>query len=249
MGKHVLAAVLAVLFMAAGAQAAGHEWNDSLSTAKKTLERQIYHDHRVTLYCGAAFDEKKDVAVPEGFRAPKHEKRAGKVEWEHVVPAENFGQAFPEWREGDAQCVDKKGKVFKGRKCVEKVNREYRLMQSDMYNLYPAIGAVNALRQNYNFQMLPGEEPDFGSCGMKIADRRAEPPIRARGQIARTYKYMADAYAPRYRMSRQQAQLMDAWDRMYPVDAWECTRAKRIENLQGNENPFVKRPCREARLW
>ena len=139
--------------------------------------------------------------------------------------------------------------VFKGRKCVEKVNREYRLMQSDMYNLYPAIGAVNALRQNYNFQMLPGEEPDFGSCGMKIADRRAEPPIRARGQIARTYKYMADAYAPRYRMSRQQAQLMDAWDRMYPVDAWECTRAKRIENLQGNENPFVKRPCREARLW
>ena len=122
-------------------------------------------------------------------------------------------------------------------------------MQSDMYNLYPAIGAVNALRQNYNFQMLPGEEPDFGSCGMKIADRRAEPPIRARGQIARTYKYMADAYAPRYRMSRQQTQLMDAWDKMYPVDAWECTRAKRIENLQGNENPFVKRPCREARLW
>ena len=61
--------------------------------------------------------------------------------------------------------MDKKGKVFKGRKCVEKVNREYRLMQSDMYNLYPAIGAVNALRQNYNFQMLPGEEPDFGSCG------------------------------------------------------------------------------------
>ena len=110
MGKHVLAAVLAVLFMAAGAQAAGNEWNDSFSKAKKTLERQIYHDHRVTLYCGAAFDEKKDVAVPEGFRAPKHEKRAGKVEWEHVVPAENFGQAFPEWREGDAQCVDKRGR-------------------------------------------------------------------------------------------------------------------------------------------
>ena len=30
-------------------------------------------------------------------------------------------------------------------------------------------------------------------------------------------------------MSRQQRQLMDAWDKMYPVDQWECTRAKRIE--------------------
>ena len=84
---------------------------------------------------------------------------------------------------------------------------------------------------------------------MKIADRKAEPPVRARGAIARTYKYMADAYGPRYRMSRQQTQLMDAWDKMYPVDAWECTRAKRIEALQGNGNAFVKAPCQAAGLW
>ena len=38
MGKHVLAAVLAVLFMASGAQAAGNVWNDSFNKAKKTLE-------------------------------------------------------------------------------------------------------------------------------------------------------------------------------------------------------------------
>ncbi|WP_303216468.1 hypothetical protein [Bilophila wadsworthia] len=41
-------------------------------------------------------------------------------------------------------------------------------------------------------------------------------------------------------MSRQQTQLMGAW---------ECTRAKRIEALQDNENPFVKQPCRDAGLW
>ena len=68
MGKHVLAAVLAVLFMASGAQAAGNVWNDSFNKAKKTLEWQVYYDHRITLYCGAAFDEKKDVALPEGLR-------------------------------------------------------------------------------------------------------------------------------------------------------------------------------------
>lgn len=248
MYKSIMVFLLAALVMTSEAQAAGNEWNDSFSKAKKTLERQGYYDHRITLYCGAAFDKKKNVTLPEGFTAAKHGKRAGKVEWEHVVPAENFGQAFAEWREGDAQCVDNRGKAFKGRKCAEKVSREYRLMQADLYNLYPAIGAVNALRQNHNFQMLPGEKPDFGSCEMKIADRKAEPPIRSRGQIARTYKYMADAYAPRYRMSRQQTQLMDAWDKMYPVDAWECTRARRIERLQGNENPFVKERCQEAGL-
>lgn len=245
-----LLAALVVTAIAPGAQAAGNERNDSFNKAKKMLERQVYYDHRVTLYCGAAFDEKKNVTLlPEGFIASSHAKRAGKIEWEHVVPAENFGRTFAEWREDNPQCVDNRGKAFKGRKCAEKTNREYRLMQADMYNLYPAIGAVNAARSNYNYQMLPGEQPDFGSCGMKIADRKAEPPVRARGQIARSAKYMTKVYGPRYKMSRQQTQLMDAWDKMYPVDAWECTRAKRIEALQGNENLFVKSPCREAGLW
>ena len=246
--KRLLLATL-LLVLPSVAFAGGNESNDSFNKAKKTLEQQVYYDHRVTLYCGATFDEKKKVTLPEGFTATKHAKRAEKVEWEHVVPAENFGQTFAEWREGDAQCVDNRGKAFKGRKCAEKTNKDYRYMQADLYNLYPAIGAVNALRQNYNFQMLPGEKPDFGSCEMKIADRKAEPPVRARGQIARTYKYMADAYGPRYKMSRQQVQLMDAWDKMYPVDQWECTRAKRVERLQGNENMFVKSPCQQAGLW
>lgn len=243
-----IAFVLAFCFPAL-ALAGGNERNDSFNKAKKMLERQVYYDHRVTLYCGAAFDEKKNVTLPEGFIASSHAKRAGKIEWEHVVPAENFGRTFAEWREGAPQCVDNRGKAFKGRKCAEKANREYRLMQADMYNLYPAVGAVNAARSNYNYQMLPGEQVDFGSCKMKIADRKVEPPVRARGQIARSAKYMAEAYGPRYKMSRQQTQLMDAWDKMYPVDMWECTRAKRIEKLQGNENWFVKFPCQRAGLW
>lgn len=119
-----------------------------------------------------------------------------------------------------------------------------------MYNLFPAIGAVNALRSNNNFQMLGDDvPPTFGSCTMKIAHGKAEPPARARRQVARAHKYMAAAYAPRFHMSRQQQQLMDAWDTMYPVDAWECLRAKRIELLQGNENTFVKIPCQQAGLW
>lgn len=220
---------------------------ESFNKAKRLLEREVYFDHRVTLYCGAKFDAKKNVIIPEGFTTPKHASRARRIEWEHVVPAENFGRAFVEWREGDESCVDNKGRGFKGRKCAEKANKTFRYMQSDLYNLYPAIGAVNAMRSNYRYSMLPGEPATFGSCAMKIDDegRRAEPPAYARGSIARSTLYMAASY-PQFRLASAQRQLMEAWNRTYPVDEWECIRAKRIEKIQGNENTFVAEPCRRA---
>ena len=237
--------------------AVGNERIDSFSDAKKKLENQVYTEavNRVTIYCAAKYDLRKNVTRPKGFKLPLnrdgepiHEKRAKRIEWEHIVPAENFGRAFIEWREGHPLCVEK-GKSFKGRKCAEKVNRTFQYMQADMYNLYPAIGAVNALRSNYNFQLLDADTPStFGSCEMKIVDKKVEPPVRARGVIARTYKYMDGAY-PAYKMSRAQKQLMDTWDAQHPVDQWECTRAKRIEKIQGNENPIVKAQCQKAGLW
>lgn len=215
----------------------------SFSKAKKLLERQVYQDHRETLYCGATFNAKKKVTPPKGFSTNKYLKRSKKIEWEHVVPAENFGRTFGEWREGNKQCINSKGKSFKGRKCAEKVNLEYRHMQADLFNLYPAIGAVNALRSNYNFTMLPSETSDFGSCSMKIENKKAEPPEASRGRIARTYLYMESTYN-RYRMSRQQKQLMNAWDKMYPVNSWECQRAKKIASIQHSENLVLKSRCK-----
>jgi deoxyribonuclease-1 len=111
-----------------------------------------------------------------------------------------------------------------------------------MFNLYPAIGAVNALRSNYNFTMLPAAKSDFGSCAMKIDSRKAEPPEKARGRIARTYMYIEGAYK-RYNMSKSQSQLMNAWDKMYPVDARECSRARKITSFQKSQNDVVKSRC------
>ena len=228
--------------------ASGNTTNDSFNSAKRMLEHQVYFDHCVTLYCGAEFDAQKHVSLPAGFTAAAHEKRATKVEWEHAVPAENFGRAFPEWRDGHPECVNRNGKPFKGRRCAEKVNMEYRHMQADMYNLFPAIGAVNAIRSNKQYSALHGSVSAFGSCPAKVDGKRFEPPDRAKGQVARSALYMADSY-PKYRLSRQQLQLFEAWDKMYSVDAWECTRVKRIEKLQGNENARVKEPCQQAGLW
>ena len=233
----------ALIIVSTYCNSAGNSEIQSFSKAKKQLERAVYYDHRETLYCGAEFDDKKKITPPAGFTTAKHKKRASRVEWEHVVPAENFGRTFVEWREGHSQCISKKGKSFKGRKCASKLNTEYRYMQSDMYNLFPAIGAVNAMRSNYNFVAYLPEKSEFGSCDMPIDARKVKPPESARGRIARTYLYMQTTYK-RYKMSKQQEKLMKAWDRMYTVSSWECLRAKRINKIQGNGNPIMDTRCK-----
>jgi len=238
----IIASLFLSLSLLSGAHA-GNQTIDSFSKAKKILQQQVYRDHRTTVYCGATFDEHKKVSLPPGFTTTKHKKRSRKVEWEHIVPAENFGRTFAEWRDGDPGCIDSKGKSFKGRNCARKMNKEFRYMEADLYNLYPAIGAVNASRSNYNFTMLPGSKSSFGACDMRIEGSKAQPPESARGRIARTYLYMDQAYS-RYKMSKQQKQLMNAWDKMYPVSQWECEKASRIEKIQGNENGFVSARCR-----
>jgi len=223
--------------------AEGNQTIQSYRQAKKLLEKSVYFDHRETLYCSAKFTDKKIIIPPAGFISNSHKKRSKKVEWEHVVPAENFGRTFSEWREGHEHCIDKKGKPFKGRPCASKMNTEYRYMQSDLYNLFPAIGSVNAKRSNYNFATSLDSTNAFGSCSVKILGNKVEPPEQARGRIARAYLYMDDAYK-RYKMSRSQRQLMTTWDRLYPVSDWECQRALRIKAIQGNENHIMAARCK-----
>lgn len=222
----------------------------SFSRAKNLLESVIYTLPlaQTTLYCEASFDDDKNIILPEGFITNKYKNRAEQLEWEHVVPVENFGRTFSQWREGHELCIDKKANPYKGRQCAEKTSKEFRQMEADMYNLYPAIGAVNASRSNYNFTVLPYVAKSFGACGVKIEGNKIEPPDRAKGKIARTYLYMEHTYA-RYKMSKAQQKLMIAWDKQFPVTQDECLRTKRIEALQANENIFVKRQYLEHGLW
>lgn len=71
--------------------------------------------------------------------------------------------------------------------------------------------------------------------------KAAEPPARARSAIARTYFYMRDQY--NLTLSRQQTQLFNAWNKMYPVTDWECERDERIARCK-IITPYVQRACR-----
>ncbi|GAW87150.1 deoxyribonuclease I [Bathymodiolus platifrons methanotrophic gill symbiont] len=237
-------AVIASFSIAANAfsgHPAGNTENQSFSKSKKTLELYVYNQlPHETIYCKGTF-EGKEITDPNGFYSDKYKKRAKRLEWEHVVPAENFGRAYPAWRNGDAMCITKKGKRYKGRRCATKVSKDYRYMQADLYNLYPSIGTVNALRSNYRYGMVEGES--LGNCLMTIQDRKAEPPNYAKGVVARVALYF-DAVYPKYTLSDSQRQLFNAWDGLYPVTELECKRSKIIEGIQGNVNPITSAGCK-----
>jgi deoxyribonuclease-1 len=218
---------------------AGNTTIQSFNKAKK-LMRQVFAGHERTFYCDCAYDGTTVDVQSCGYQPKKPSKRARQLEWEHVVPAEAFGQSFPEWREGHPDCVDRKGKAFKGRNCAGKMAIPFRYMEADLYNLQPAIGEVNQLRANFSMAMIDGEARQFGSCDLEIEDRKVEPRPDIRGDIARTYFYMDAAYPGRGVISDKNRKLFEAWDKEDPVDAWERERVSRIEQLQGNPNPFVK---------
>ena len=240
----------------------GNRHSQSFYAVKKEMLEKIYFDHRITLYCRASFDGFKRIdKTPVGFCLPdlryvdfnvynadftELQKKAQRMEWEHIVPAQNFGKSFKEWSEGHPRCVSQKGKKFKGRSCAEQENEEFRYMYTDMYNLYPSIGAVNYLRSNFNFAELPTKNKEtFCNCdGMRISQNKVMPSDKIKGLIARTYLYMQKTY-PRYSIGEPMQGVLRAWNRKYPVTRWECRRAYRIEKVQGNANNVVKSPCLE----
>jgi len=108
-----------------------------------------------------------------------------------------------------------------------------------MHNLRPAIGELNGDRSNYRFSMIEGEPRLYGHCDFEVSfkSKKAEPPEEKRGDIARTYFYMADRYG--LNLSSQQQQLFNAWSNSDPVDTWEHERNSMIERIQGNSNHFI----------
>ena len=116
-------------------------------------------------------------------------------------------------------------------------------MQADMFNLYPAIGEVNGRRSNYSMAIIKGEKREFGKCDVEIQKKKVEPRESIRGEIARTYMYMDSVYKGRKIITNKNRKLFDTWDKSDPVDEWECERARRIENIQGNRNDVVTGRC------
>ena len=235
----------------------GNSTIESFSKSKRYLLKMHLTEKQLdTFYCGSSFNGKKQVShTGSGYKpATSDAARESRIEWEHVVPAYAFGITFPYWsdygEDPHPDCFDKKGKPMNNRDCTEKNSKQFRYMQADLHNLRPAIGSVNGLRSNYEFGMVSGEKREFGECDMEIDSKkkRAEPPEGVRGDIGRTYLYMASAYPDVQFLSVKQQQQMEEWSASDPVTAWECERERLISKMQGNRNAVVKTACEQASL-
>ncbi|WP_085165762.1 endonuclease [Gilliamella bombi] len=202
----------------------------------KTQLTKLYKSNstQTEFYCGCDISWAGKKGVVDfgkcGYKPRKNLNRASRIEWEHVMPAENFGRHLQCWRDG-------------GRKACKK-DVTFNKMEGDMHNLQPAIGEVNGDRSNYRYSLFTDMFDQYGQCktAVDFKERKFQPRDEIRGIIARTYLYMSDKY--KINLSNQEEKLMAAWDKMFPPEKWECERNKLIEKIQGNDNKFITQQCK-----
>lgn len=207
----------------------------TFTEAKVVAKQKVYLDQANSsmgeLYCGCKWTwvgKSGGRIDPDscGYQTRKQQSRAERTEWEHIVPAWTFGNQRQCWQNGGREnCVD--------------TDPVFRAMEANLFNLYPSVGEVNGDRSNFNYGMVSGGAPQYGQCKTRVDfdQRAAEPRDEVKGLVARTTFYIFDRY--NLNMSRQQQQLLMAWDKQYPVTSWEQERDKRISRIMGHSNPFV----------
>lgn len=87
-----------------------------------------------------------------------------------------------------------------------------------------------------------GEPQDVAPDQAEVCneDKTGEPQNAFKGIVARAAFYTAIMYdAP---IPEQQLEVFRKWHAAFPVSNWELERAKKIEAIQGNMNPFVISP-------
>lgn len=205
---------------------------NSFEESKKELAK-IYDDlgssYQYDFYCEAPFKSNKKgkyikfEIIPSDKYTPRNEytkkgkinQRAKRIEWEHIMPAQNFGKHLPCWKEG-------------GRKAC-KNDPIFAKMESDKQNLVPAIGEINGDRSNFRYSEAPLnlKYTQYGNCKVytDFKTKRFYPADYSKGWIARSYLYMSKTY--NIRLSDQERKLMEAWDKKYPMSEKE----KRIRSL------------------
>lgn len=186
----------------------------------------------------------------------KNYKEAKKIFWESVYPDGytvycnkkftsfwrediNIEHVFPmAWVKNALQCGT--------RDDCRRNNRLFNKIEGDLHNLFPAISHLNYERQSYRFGEIKGEKRRYGKhCDFEIDKRKrvAEPRDKVRGDLARSMLYMEHQYHDvGLKLFNKQASLMLKWHNDDPPSVAEIERNDRIEEIQGNRNPFIDNP-------
>ena len=85
----------------------GNKKNWELFKIQKFLKK-IHQENPVTFYCQCKYNYNKPNWESCSFRPRKDNKRATRIEWEHVLPALYFGVKFDTWKNEHPDCKNKK---------------------------------------------------------------------------------------------------------------------------------------------
>lgn len=148
---------------------------------------------------------------------------------------------------------------------------EGKPMYSDLFHLYPTDGYINGRRSNFPYGETKGEKyksnggfSKLGSCTYPgYTGTVFEPADEYKGDLARTYFYMATAYenkisswkSPVFAGNSYPAyaswviSMFLKWAAEDPVSEKEIARNNAIYGIQHNRNPFIDFPGLEQYIW
>lgn len=198
----------------------------NFAASKQALKKAYMRDNFHTeFYCGVVFNpDSLEVAesslyTPRKAKTSKGDinKRAKRIEFEHIMSAHRFGSALACWKNG-------------GRKGCAK-DSAFVAMEAELRNLVPAIGEINADRSNFSFADAPDSTifNQYGNCQV-YTDFKAKkfyPRAESKGIIARIYLYMSQKYG--IALSKDELTLMQKWSKQYPPNAYEKALLKTQE--------------------
>jgi len=194
----------------------------------------------IDIYSNYHYDPSTQHENGSGVSGLKGDKEGDMYNREHTVPQSIFNEALP--------------------------------MKSDLHHLYPTDKYVNNRRSNYPHAIVKtskwtsqngsklGDSDSTANFGLS-ASNVFEPIDEYKGDIARTYFYMATRYSDKCgswgsyavfsngNLASWARSLYLEWSKNDPVSSKEIARNNAIYGIQNNRNPFIDHPEAAEKIW
>lgn len=209
------------------------------------LANSIHSKHHHTFYCNCCYEGKVIDLNSCGYKIQRNKKRATRIEWEHIVPVSRLAKNLVCWN--NPVCCNQNF-CYKGRACCQKIDPYFIRLATDLHNIVPEIGELNAIRSNYEFaELLYMPFGQFGDCKVKIdrKHKKIEVDKKIKGIVARVYLYMNDTY--NLNLNAKEKTLFNKWNRQYPPKSWEIDWNNKVNEVQYTKNKYISEYSKYAK--
>ena len=120
-------------------------------------------------------------------------------------------------------------------------------MKADLHHLFTEEIQCNSTRSNYEFGEVGSAGEPVTSCGIVDKSGGEFEPHAGKGEVARATLYFVTRHPGYVGDGGNESKLADVeqllkWHKEYPVSDYERHRNDKIEDVQGNRNPFIDFP-------